>query len=91
MSSLGQMYYSNDVFPHDVSPVVHAQISACIPGWHGLAVYCFFSPIRGCRTAGIAISRWTAFTLPTVGWGLLILVIATAAATWWWNERRSEG
>ena len=89
LSSLGQMYYSMMFFPMMFTVVLRKSVLHSWVAW--VAVYCFFSPDSWVSHRWYAISRWTAFTLPTVGWGLLILVIATAAATWWWNERRSEG
>ena len=89
LSSLGQMYYSMMFFPMIFTVVLRKSVLHSWVAW--VAVYCFFSPDSWVSHRWYAISRWTAFTLPTVGWGLLILVIATAAATWWWNERRSEG
>ena len=75
LSSLGQMYYSMMFFPNDVHRCTAQSVLHSWVAW--VAVYCFFSPDSWVSHRWYAISRWTAFTLPTVGWGLLILVIAT--------------
>ena len=89
LSSLGQMYYSMYLFPLVLT--VMARISPMHNPLAWLAAYGIFSsddwidseifPTEG---------MWMQYMLPTVGWGILILVIAVFAVSLWRGERTAS-